>query len=59
MAASSLSRDFRKINIEQYDDDFYEDEFENEVSAGGPDRNEVQSFISGGKLQVSPGYTTL
>lgn len=51
MAASSLSRDFRKINIEQYEEDFYEDEFE-QTGAQGADMTTVQTLISGGKLQV-------
>jgi len=52
MTASSLSRDFRKINIEQYEDDFYDDEFEDN-GAKGPNMSEVQTLISGGKLQVN------
>jgi len=48
MATSSLARDFRKINIEQYDEDFY---VEDDVSAGAsaPDHNQIQMAISGGK----------
>jgi hypothetical protein len=47
-----LSRDFRKIDIEQYAEDFYEDE---ETNSGltGPAMDEVQGFISGGKMAVS------
>ena len=52
MTTSSLSRDFRKINIEQYEDDFYEDEIE-ENNSPGPDANAVQTLISGGKVTVS------
>ena len=52
MTTSSLSRDFRKINIEQYEDDFYEDEIE-ENNSQGPDANTVQTLISGGKVTVS------
>ncbi|CAG5089262.1 Oidioi.mRNA.OKI2018_I69.PAR.g12152.t1.cds [Oikopleura dioica] len=50
MTTSSLSRDFRKINIEQYEEDFYEDEIVDN-GARGPDMNQVQSFISAGKPQ--------
>merc|ERR1712142_744433 len=48
MATSSLARDFRKINIEQYDEDFY---VEDDLSAGAsePDHNQIQMAISGGK----------
>ena len=52
MALSSLSRDFRKVNIEQYADDFYVDEEPNS-SCAGPDEMAVQSSINGGQAQVS------
>ena len=52
MAVSSLSRDFRKINIEQYADDFYVDD-EPDNSLAGPDEMAVQSAINGGQQQVS------
>lgn len=52
MTTSSLSRDFRKINIEQYEDDFYEDEIEDNGNQG-PDASQVQNLISGGKVTVS------
>ena len=52
MATSSLARDFRKINIEQYDEDFYvEDDYSQ--GAGAPDEGAVQMAISGGKPLVS------
>ena len=51
MAVSSLSRDFRKINIEQYADDFYVDD-EPDNSVTGPDEMAVQSAINGGQQQV-------
>ena len=51
MAVSSLSRDFRKINIEQYADDFYVDD-EPDNSLAGPDEMAVQSAINGGQQQV-------
>ena len=47
-----MARDFRRINIEQYEEDFYEDEIVDN-GARGPDMNQVQSFISAGKPQVS------
>jgi hypothetical protein len=48
MATSSLARDFRKINIEQYDEDFYvEDDYSQ--GAGAPDEGAVQMAITGGK----------
>ena len=51
MATSSLARDFRKINIEQYDEDFYvEDDYSQ--GAGAPDEGAVQMAISGGKPLV-------
>jgi len=50
MAASSLCRDFRKINIEQYEDDFYEDEAA-QAEPLHPQMNEVQMLISSGKGQ--------
>ena len=52
MAVSSLSRDFRKIDIEQYADDFYVDD-EPDNSLAGPDEMAVQSAINGGQQQVS------
>ena len=52
MTTSSMARDFRRINIEQYEEDFYEDEIVDNGSRG-PDINQVQSFISAGKPQVS------
>lgn len=45
-----MARDFRRINIEQYEEDFYEDEIVDN-GARGPDMNQVQSFISAGKPQ--------
>ena len=51
MAVSSLSRDYRKINIEQYADDFYVDDEPNN-SMKGPDETAVQSAINGGQAQV-------
>merc|ERR1711908_154172 len=50
MAVSSLSRDYRKINIEQYADDFYVDDEPNN-SMKGPDETAVQSAINGGQAQ--------
>ena len=51
MATSSLARDFRKIDIEQYDEDFYvEDDYSQ--GAGAPDEGAVQIAISGGKPLV-------
>ena len=51
MATSSLARDFRKIDIEQYDEDFYvEDDYSQ--GAGAPDEGAVQMAISGGKPLV-------
>ena len=55
MAVSSLSRDFRKINIEQYADDFYVDD-EPDNSMKGPDEIAVQSAINGGQAQVRVCY---
>ena len=53
MATSSLARDFRKINIEQYDEDFYvEDDYSQ--GAGAPDEGAIQMAISGGKPLVRP-----
>lgn len=52
MTTSSMDRDFRRINIEQYEEDFYEDEIADNGSRG-PDMNQVQSFISAGKPQVA------
>ena len=53
MATSSLARDFRKINIEQYDEDFYvEDDYSQ--GAGAPDEGAIQMAISGGKPLVCP-----
>ena len=51
MAVSSLSRDYRKINIEQYADDFYVDDEPNNLMKG-PDETAVQSAINGGQSQV-------
>jgi len=50
MALSSLARDYRKINIEQYEDDYYVDD-EPDNSARGPNESQVQSFINGGQAQ--------
>ena len=51
MASSSLARDFRKIDIEQYDEDFYqEDDFSGEARA--TDGNKIQMAISGGNPKV-------
>ena len=59
MATSSLARDFRKINIEQYDEDFYvEDDYSQ--GAGAPDEGAIQMAISGGKPLVcskKPSYS--
>ena len=58
MATSSLARDFRKINIEQYDEDFYvEDDYSQ--GAGAPDEGAVQMAISGGKPLVCYYLTRL
>ena len=57
MAASSLCRDFRKINIEQYEDDFYEDDAPQSEPVQ-PQMNEVQMLISSGKGQVNIDYMT-
>ena len=52
---NSLARDFRKINIEQYEKDFYvEDDYSQ--GAGAPDEGAVQMAISGGKPLVCRTY---
>ena len=51
MALSSLARDFRKIDIEQYADDYYVDD-EPVQGLSGPDAGEVQNAINAGQAQV-------
>ena len=52
MATSSLAREFRKINIEQYDEDFYVDDVIQDNDCSPPDTNNVNTLLSSGKQQV-------
>ena len=52
MATTSFARGFRKINIEQYDEDFYVDENIQDPNCRAPDANQVNSLLSSGKPQV-------
>lgn len=51
MATTSFARGFRKINIEQYDEDFYVDEDIQDPNCRAPDANQVNSLLSSGKPQ--------
>jgi hypothetical protein len=51
MATSSLAREFRKINIEQYDEDFYVDDVITQDNCSPPDTNIINNLLSSGKQQ--------
>ena len=51
MTNSAFDRGFRQLNIEQYDDEIFEDEFSESANAG-PDSAQVQQLIMAGKASV-------
>lgn len=50
MAKNTASSAFRKIDVDQYNEDnFKEDETDQGVEDGGPDENEITSLLNQGK----------